>query len=230
MEGTAMASDNMNALPENCWKTIGTFGDMSCSRLDEYIHCRNCRVYAQAGRQLLERPVPGRFVDEWTELLAQPTEHEDLDTFSVLVFRLVTDWMAIRTGSFHEAVQVRPVHSVPFRSGKIFLGLVNINGELLPCFSVVALMGMETVAPEEHHKTACERMVVVSTELGRMVFVVDEIDGIHHVPPEQVQKPPATFSKSQSAYTSGIFTHKERIVGLIDDERLFASMRGSVAQ
>lgn len=33
-------------------------GDRSCLQLSEVKHCRNCPVYAAAGRALLERPIP----------------------------------------------------------------------------------------------------------------------------------------------------------------------------
>ncbi|SDV46390.1 chemotaxis protein CheW [Chitinasiproducens palmae] len=51
----------MHAVParfeavDDCWNRIGVYGDASCERLAEAIHCRNCEVYASAAIRLLDR-------------------------------------------------------------------------------------------------------------------------------------------------------------------------------
>jgi chemotaxis-related protein WspD len=221
--------ESMEPGKQSCWKTIGTMGDSSCEKLARHIHCRNCGTYSSAGRKLLDRQMSLDFAREWSDTLARPEEAKELDTFSVLVFRLRNDWLAIKTGCFAEAVQTRGIHVVPFRSGRVFRGLVNINGELLMCFSVTTLMGIEGEPPAERKQHAVyERMVVVNNKDVRFVFLVDEIDGVHHIRPDQVQKPPATFSRSQAVFTSGIFTFRDQTVGLLDDERLLSTLQESM--
>ena len=43
---------------DDCWNRIGIRGDQSCPKLPEYVHCRNCPVYASAARRLLDRLPP----------------------------------------------------------------------------------------------------------------------------------------------------------------------------
>ncbi len=222
-------STNAHAPSTQCWKTTGTMGDGSCPELMRHIHCRNCPTYSQAGRRLLDRQMTLEFTEELTTTLARPEEAKELNTFSVLVFRLRDDWLAIRTGCFAEAVQCRAVHSVPFRSGAVFLGLVNINGELLPCFSVTTLMGIEAgTGQDPTTRAASERMVVISHDDVRCAFFVDEIDGVHHIIPTIVQKPPATFTRSHTVFTTGIFPFRKRTVGLLDESRLVNALKESV--
>jgi len=60
---------------ERCWHTIGINGDRSCPQLTTVIHCRNCPVYSQGGRELLDRQPPPGYQQEWTHLLAETTEN-----------------------------------------------------------------------------------------------------------------------------------------------------------
>lgn len=58
----------------NCWKVIGVWGlddRLTCPHLERFIHCKNCEVYTQAGRTLLERALPGNYKQDWTQVLSQ---------------------------------------------------------------------------------------------------------------------------------------------------------------
>ncbi|MBU1908712.1 MAG: chemotaxis protein CheW, partial [Verrucomicrobia bacterium] len=78
-----------NAPPDRpCWETIGTDGDGSCERLGEKIHCRNCPVFSEGGRVLLDQAAPPGYLEEWTALLAREKEEAPADTLSAVVFRL----------------------------------------------------------------------------------------------------------------------------------------------
>ena len=60
-----MAAAKLSATPTaeiyDCWNQIGVEGDGSCADLEKFIHCRNCPVYANAGLQLLNRPLPPEY-------------------------------------------------------------------------------------------------------------------------------------------------------------------------
>ena len=55
-----------------CWNRIGVRGDRSCPELAKHTHCRNCPVFAAAGRRFLDAPSPAGYLDEWTDRLAAP--------------------------------------------------------------------------------------------------------------------------------------------------------------
>lgn len=62
---------------QDCWNTIGVKGDRTCPELTAAIHCRNCAIYSQGGRQLLDREPPSGYQQEWTRLLAETTENTE---------------------------------------------------------------------------------------------------------------------------------------------------------
>jgi chemotaxis-related protein WspD len=217
-------------LPAHCWKKTGVFGDGSCEKLAAAVHCRNCREYAQAGRSLFDREISQGYREEWTELLASAKEAEATGTVSVVIYRINSEWLALKTGFFREVVELRPVHTIPFRTGAVFKGLVNINGELLLCVSAAAMLGLEEAA-EEHTTDSgiYKRLAVVARDGERFVFPVDEIAGILHLSGDEVQKTPATIAKDPAAHVLGVFTFRDNTVGLLDEDKFFQSLLRSVA-
>lgn len=221
-----MADENRSTA---CWKTIGIAGDSSCPKLADIVHCRNCPAYAQVGRTLFDRPIPDGYREEWTKLLSIPKETEIAGAESVVIFRLRSEWLALKTRCFQETTGIRPVHTVPFRTNRVLQGLVNINGELLLCISVADMLG---IAGEEEKQpagsTAYKRMAVVKGGT-RFAFSVDEVLGIFLVPLHDLPKPPSNISKSPIALVKGVLTLRDLTVGLLDEEKFFQSLERSVS-
>src|SRR5437763_11431767 len=125
----------------NCWKTIGLWGDNSCPELQKVSHCRNCPVYSAAGIQMLDRKLAPGYREEWTELLARPKPARITGTKSVVIFRIGAEWLSLPAPTFQEVAEDRGHHTLPHRDNKLLLGLVNIRGELLTCASLGTLLG-----------------------------------------------------------------------------------------
>ncbi len=206
-----------------CCKTIGVFGDGACERLPELIHCRNCPEYARAGRLLFDRPQPEAEREQWTELLSREKEVEPAGTVSAVVFKVSSEWFALKTAFLQEITDLRPVHSVPYRSGDTFKGLANINGELLLCVDPAPVVGLPT------EPAAYRRMIVAARGAHRYVLMVDAIRGVNRIAPGAITKPPVTVAKSPSALTSGLFTLDDTTIGLLDEQLFFEALAGSTA-
>ncbi len=222
MDGTA----DMDT--RRCIREKGILGDSSCPKLPEVGHCRVCPDYLRAGKRLFEREIPETWLDEWAELYAGMKETERRGSLVLVVFRVGEEWLALPAVDFLEVITVRPVHFVPFRSGLKFRGLVNVNGELLPCVSLMSVIGAESGAGDGGDRNGTGRMVMVGRGGDRYVFAVDEVLGIRRFPPEDVQSPPSTISRAPSALTIGVIEMEGKTVGVFDSERLFAALKGSV--
>ena len=209
-----------------CWREIGITGDRSCELLSRYVHCRNCPQYSALGRTLFDREMPGDYRREVSEELAAATAAVLEETASVLVFRVGLEWFALRTQVFQEISAYQKPYVVPFRSGAFLAGLVNVNGELLPCISLEAALGLSS---EEKTKAAGRpRLCVVGNGHERFAFGVDEILGVRRVPRARLQPVPVTLAKSPSAQTTSCFEVDGHNVGLIDEQRLFNSLERSL--
>jgi chemotaxis-related protein WspD len=209
----------VRAPTSDCWNTIGVRGDRSCPELERVVHCQNCPVFAAAGRRFLDAPSPPGYLEEWTERLAAPAEETAADLTSVLVFRLADEWLALAVAVLVEVTTPRPVHRVPHRGG-LLAGLVNIRGELGLCVHLGKLLGTDEAGPSRS-----ARMLVVRREAERWVFPVDAADQVVRLPRRDLGPPPATVGRSSAHLTRGVFLWEGRTVGLLDDGRVFDTLR-----
>lgn len=215
----------------SCWSEIGVGGDRSCPRLPQTVHCRNCPVFSEAGQQLYRRPPPRDYLEEWTRQLAETPAAAADATRSLLVFRLGDEWLALPARSIVEVVATRPVHWVPHRSDRLFLGLVNIRGELQLCVSLGELLGIEPAQaadPKPASASVQPRLIVAEQGANRWVFPADEVLGVQSVPASAMEDLPHTVEKSPRFHTEAIFSHENRRIGALAPARLFQALERTV--
>jgi chemotaxis-related protein WspD len=226
----------MTALPllvpeTDCWNRIGVRGDRSCPELVNVGHCHNCNVFAAAGRRFLDGPCPPGYQDEWTERLLAPLEAAAADLQSVLIFRLADEWLALPVAALVEVTNVRPVHRVPFHGGML-AGIVNVRGELHLCVHLAGLLGLNAAraaeAPGEVARAPTARLLVVRREHERWVFPVEEVGQVHRFAAAELRPVPATVARADARLTRGVLTWDERPVGVLDERRLFESLRAKL--
>ncbi|GAK57038.1 CheW-like protein [Candidatus Vecturithrix granuli] len=219
----------------NCWKRIGVWGQverLTCPLLEQVIHCRNCQVFTQAGRQLLERNLPQEYRNDWTGVLAQKKEEELIGTLSVVIFRIEREWLAISTHLFEEIMSADQIqsllHRIPHRKNPVLMGMINVHGEIWLCVSLRELLGIERLTDQEETRNISKRMMVINSDDGRWVFPVDEIHGISRVHASTFQNVPVTVVKAKSTFTKGIFEWQEKRVAFLDEDLLLYSLTRSV--
>ncbi len=218
----------------DCWNTIGVLGDASCPELATYTHCRNCPAYSAAASGFLDTELTGDYLQQCTEQVAQGKPLTGADQISIVVFRLGDEWFGLPTAILKEVVSVRSVHSVPHRRNGVLLGLSNIRGELLPCFSLQQVLGLDLAdtstaeRPDKSHSVG-GRLLVMSRENSRAVCHVSEVHGIVHFYPRDITPASATITKAAAAYTRSVLAWKEKMVGLLSDEMLFKSFNRNLA-
>lgn len=218
-----------SALPviavDSCWNRIGVRGDRSCPELTTVTHCHNCPVFATAGRRFLDAPSPPDYLDEWTARLAAPDDGAAKEEFSVLVFRLGDEWLALPVGVLVEVTRPRPTHRVPHRGG-LLAGVVNIRGELHLCVRLDLLLGI--TGSDSNSANNNPRLIVIRHQSEGWAFAADEVDQVHRIPAQSVTPVAPTLSRASAKTTRGVFTSRKRSVGLLDGTRLFQTIQERV--
>jgi chemotaxis-related protein WspD len=220
---------------EKCWKIEGVWGHKRprCSELDRVIHCRNCEIFVQAGRRLLDHEIDEKYQQEWTDIIAAPKEEEVAGTFSVVIFRIGKEWLALKTQVFAEIIESAKFHTLPLRKSRILLGVINVHGEIQLCVSLQTLLGIE--AEDRKHRQLPRRLMVINDGSDQWVFPVDEVYGIYPLHPVVLENIPVMLGKSPSAYSRGIFRWKKKDtdkmltdVAFLDDERLLYGLARNI--
>jgi chemotaxis-related protein WspD len=229
---TGLSLPMLTTQVDDCWNRIGVRGDRSCPELAKVVHCHNCHVFASAGRRFLDAPSPPGYLDEWTRRLAAPADESQAELLGVLIFRLGEEWLGLRVGSMVEVTGPRRVHRVPHRGG-VLAGLVNVRGELHLCVHLDQVLQVRKEDSQDrsallHPSTFRGRLLMVRREAERWVFPVDEVDQVHRFATAELTRAPATVGRALARLTRGVFHWQGRAIGLIDDERLFATLRGKI--
>jgi len=150
-----------------------------------------------------------------------------MNSFSILIFRLGREWVALPTIFFKEVTHRRPVHRLPHQKGKILQGLVNLNGKLELSVALHELLEIEAfIAPSSSViPYQLNRMVAIVKEGALWVFPVDEMNGIYHWNLAGMEQVPTVIARSSMHYVKGVIKVENKRVVLLDEELLFCGLK-----
>ena len=144
-------------------------------------------------------------------------------TFSVITFDVGGTSLALEAKRIVEVSATRPIRRVPHRASAAFLGLVNVQGKLEPCFSLSVVLGL----PPDRDPSE-QRLVVVGDESRRCAFHIQRV-ALREADLGLVGDPPATVSAALDTHVRGIVRLADRPWSLLDVDRLLVSLERTLA-
>lgn len=181
------------------------------------------------GSNLLNRPHPEGYTEEWIESLKQPSADENIQHLSLLIFRIKTEWLALPSHSIKEVTEAAFIHRLPHTNSSVLLGITNVQGELLVAISMQDLLGIPNNIPQDSSDLQPNgkfmRNIVFGIKRDVFVFPVDEIYGLTNVQSNTIEPVPISVSKSIKNFFSGIFILPDKLsVGLLDEKLIINSL------
>jgi len=212
---------------DDCWNRIGIAGDRACPELRTFVVCSRCPVYSKAGAQFLDRALSQEYRHEQNHRYGQPLKPAPGAMTVAIVFRVESEWLALPLRVFQEVAEPQTIRSLPRRRSGIVLGLANVRGQLLICISLARWLGLpgnlrSTEGPSP------QRLLLASHDGSRFIFAVDEIQGVHRIPPQELREPPATSARSGRSCAQSLFLWRKQAVGLLNPDRMFADLNRSL--
>ena len=207
----------------SCWNTVGVWGSQAprCEKLDEVIHCRNCPVYWNAGREVFEKRIPEGYIEQWTRVISSDVEPVSKLSQSIISFRLADEWFSLSTRNFIEVSQIKSIHKIPHQSNDLVLGVVNVGGEVRLCFSLACLLGVANDETKQINlRGVYKRYLVVQIDDSDYVFPVDEVGGVYRYDPEDLKQVPVTIEAEKAELLLGVLDIEGNKIACIDVNKL----------
>ena len=211
---------------DDCWNRIGIHGDRSCPLLEEHIHCRNCPVYSAAATSLLDRYALTRNDQDY---LQGADAQIEVNTRSILVFRLGEEWLGLPTRCLVEIAPLQTIHSLPHQRSRALLGVANVRGALVACLSMVDLLGLDPTAAVAPSSRIMPRMLIVAAQGGPVVVPVDEVHGIHAIDEQLLDSASLSGTHANARFTRGVLQWKDYSLRLLDEEQLLSAINRSLS-
>lgn len=191
---------------------------------------------AERARAFFNREPPSRYLEEWTDRLAQPDESTDHKDLSFVIFRLDQEYFAVRATALVEVTLPQPVHALPHRTNEVVLGLVNIRGQLQLCVSLHGMLGIPvTASPQaiQNHSMSAgftqlgtSRLVIFREQAELWVCPADEVFGVHRFSRSELGSVPSTFGRS-GTFSEAVVLWNGHTTGVLSEEAVFAAFRRS---
>jgi chemotaxis-related protein WspD len=173
---------------------------------------------------LLARPLADEDLDRATAALAAPIERRSAERTSLLVVRAGGELLAVRSVDTALVAPPGTVHRVPHRSGAVFRGIANHDGEILLCMALEAALGLP--APTGPRPRAS--LVVVGGTRDRWAFEVEEVVGVVDVPAPAMRAPPVTVAVARNGCIATLARTEHGEASVLDAGALAAIFRGAV--
>ena len=132
----------------------------------------------------------------------------------IVVFRIGKDYYGINVAKVREIIRTNiPMVPIPDAHGSV-LGVVNLRGKVIPVVNLAQHLHM-TSDPQERRN----RIIVTEFNGIHAGFWVDEVTRIYRLSWKSVE-PPSGLVKSKEGYTVGIIKIDEKILMLLDFEKI----------
>jgi purine-binding chemotaxis protein CheW len=148
------------------------------------------------------------------------TESSEIQTNTYLTFYLDQELYGLNIQNVQEVLEYTSITKVP-RTAHFMRGVVNVRGHALP---VVDLRRkFELPEAEENVDTSIVITEVdIDGETTAIGALVDGVEEVLEIPPEQIEDPPKLGSHIASRFIRGIGKLEERFVILLDIQQVFS--------
>jgi purine-binding chemotaxis protein CheW len=149
------------------------------------------------------------------EIAKQAGAGEDL--LQLVSFRIGQEEFGIDILKVQEINRMTDVTRVP-NAPQGVEGVINLRGKVMPVINLRTRLGM---SPKERDKNT--RIVVVEVEGTVVGFVVDAVNKVLRIPKGITEPPPSIASGSESEFITGVGKLDDRLLLLLDLNRLVST-------
>jgi len=149
------------------------------------------------------------------------TIHENADQdenlIQLVTFRIGEEEFGVDILAVQEIIRLMAITKVP-RAPHFVEGVINLRGKVIPIVDMRRRFGLEAIAHDKH-----TRIIVIQLEAIVVGFMVDSVSEVLRIPHSTIDQPPAVVSGLESDYIQGVGKLDERLLVLLDLNKLLSS-------
>jgi purine-binding chemotaxis protein CheW len=142
---------------------------------------------------------------------------QDAELIQLVTFSIGDEEFGVDILKVQEIIRTMEITRVP-KAPAFVEGVINLRGNVIPIVDLRKRFGLETRKHDKH-----TRIIVI--EISGMVvgFVVDSVSEVLRIPASTVEPPPPVVAGLESEYISGVGKLEDRLLILLDLDRLLSS-------
>jgi purine-binding chemotaxis protein CheW len=152
----------------------------------------------------------GRDIDKASRSQSGEEEH-------LVIFTLGKELYGVTIHSVESIIKLQDITEVP-RTAAFILGVTNLRGTVVPVLDLRKRFNLHS-----SENSANTRIVIVNAEGSKVGIVVDEVTEVLKVSRDAIQPPPPMSTTIESAFINGIARINDRLVILLDLEKVLIS-------
>ena len=141
----------------------------------------------------------------------------------LVVFDLASEAYGVDISTVREIIRMQTVTRMP-RTPDYVEGVINLRGKVTPVVNLRTRFGLE-----EGEESLAKRIIVVDTGERSMGFIVDAVSEALRIPSASVEPPSSVVMGVDSDYMVGIVKLPDRLISLLDLERVMEASGAAVA-
>ena len=131
----------------------------------------------------------------------------------VVVFKLNDEQFAVETARVQSINDIMEITKVPTAPRHI-RGLINLRG------TIISLLDINMLLEVKKENTSQNNIIILQMENELVGITVDQVDEVLDIEEEIIEK---MYDEKKKAYVKGVINFKDRIVTLIDIDKLLAA-------
>lgn len=146
----------------------------------------------------------------------EPHKKQDAELMQLVTFSIGEEEFGVDILKVQEIIRMMEITKVP-RAPDFVEGVINLRGKVIPIIDLRKRFGLSTRDHDKH-----TRIIVI--EINKMIvgFVVDSVSEVLRIPSNTVEPPPPVVSGLESEYISGVGKLEDRLLILLDLDRLLS--------
>lgn len=135
----------------------------------------------------------------------------------LVCFHLRDQVFGVPIGAVRETLRLRPITRV-FLTPPWLVGIFSLRGEIVPAIDLGPWLGLPRTTP-----TDASRLVVLRDGSRVVGLLVDQLDELQMVDPDDLSPPPPSLSRDRLELLMGVRTNATSTLRVLDADAIFAS-------